>query len=104
MVRDDPSALRNSATAAGRLRLMIAVLSVTAGSLDVITFLGMGGLFSAQITGNLVVLAAHMSIGVPVRTAVLLAVPVFMAILALTKVLAVRLSATGRDPLRPLLF
>ena len=31
------------------------VLSMTAGSTDVIGFLGLGGLFTAHITGNLVV-------------------------------------------------
>ena len=34
------------------------VLSLIAGSVDVISFVGLGGLFTAHITANLVVLAA----------------------------------------------
>jgi hypothetical protein len=40
-------------------KLLPFVLSVIAGSVDVISFLGLGGLFTAHITGNLVILAAH---------------------------------------------
>jgi hypothetical protein len=36
---------------------LVAVLSATAGASDIIAFLGLGGLFVAHITGNLVVLA-----------------------------------------------
>ena len=39
------------------------MLSLTAGSADVISFLGLGGLFVAHITGNLVILAATWSPG-----------------------------------------
>ena len=39
--------------------LLTAVLSVTAGAVDVIGFLALGGLFTAHITGNVVVVAAH---------------------------------------------
>jgi hypothetical protein len=35
------------------------LLSVIAGATDVISFLGLDGLFTAHITGNLVILAAH---------------------------------------------
>jgi uncharacterized membrane protein YoaK (UPF0700 family) len=44
-------------------KLLPGVLSVTAGSVDVISFLGLGGLFAAHITGNLVILAAHIVTG-----------------------------------------
>jgi uncharacterized membrane protein YoaK (UPF0700 family) len=37
------------------------VLSVIAGSTDIIRFLGLNGLFTAHITGNIVVLAAHIA-------------------------------------------
>src|SRR5215831_6301396 len=39
--------------------LLPAVLGMTAGAVDVIGFLALGGLFTAHITGNLVILAAH---------------------------------------------
>ena len=35
------------------MKLLPSVLSVIAGSVDVISFLGLGGLFTAHITGNL---------------------------------------------------
>jgi uncharacterized membrane protein YoaK (UPF0700 family) len=86
------------------LKFLTAVLSLTAGSLDVITFLGLSGLFAAHITGNLVVLAAHISAGVPVQPAALLSVPVFMLILGATKILASGVEAIGYGTLRPLLL
>ena len=39
--------------------LLPAVLGMTAGAVDVTGFLALGGLFTAHITGNLVILAAH---------------------------------------------
>jgi hypothetical protein len=47
------------------LPLLPFVLSVIAGCTDVISFLGLGGLFTARITGNLVILAAHVVRGEP---------------------------------------
>jgi uncharacterized membrane protein YoaK (UPF0700 family) len=61
--------------------LLPAILSTTAGSVDVIGFLALGGLFTAHITGNLVVLAAHYVIGGFSKTGPLLSVPVFVAVL-----------------------
>jgi hypothetical protein len=40
-----------------RLKLLPTVLSLIAGSADAVSFLGFGGLFVAQISGNLVILA-----------------------------------------------
>ncbi|MBV8314433.1 MAG: DUF1275 family protein, partial [Planctomycetaceae bacterium] len=39
--------------------LLPAVLSTMAGAVDVIGFLALGGLFTAHITGNVVIVAAH---------------------------------------------
>src|SRR5438445_2176703 len=39
--------------------LLPTVLSITAGSVDVIGFLALGGVFTAHITGNVVIVAAH---------------------------------------------
>jgi uncharacterized membrane protein YoaK (UPF0700 family) len=63
--------------------LLVAILSVTAGAADVIGFLGLGGLFVAHITGNLVVLAAHYVTGGFGKIGPLLSVPVFIVVLAL---------------------
>jgi uncharacterized membrane protein YoaK (UPF0700 family) len=59
------------------------MLSATAGASDTIAFLGLGGLFVAHITGNLVVLAAHYVTGGFSQIGPLLSVPVFVIILAL---------------------
>jgi hypothetical protein len=58
--------------------LLPAVLSTTAGAVDVIGFLALGGLFTAHITGNLVVLAAHYVTGRFSQVGPLLSVPVFV--------------------------
>ena len=87
-----------------RLKLLPAVLSVIAGSADVISFLGLGGLFVAHITGNLVVLAAHVGTGAQVGIGHVLSVPVFIVVLALARLLAAGLEAAGLASLRPLLL
>jgi len=80
------------------------LLSLIAGSADVISFLGFGGLFTAHITGNLVILAAHVVTGDPARLAPMLSVPVFGVVLVLTRLLAGGLEAIGIASLRPLLL
>jgi uncharacterized membrane protein YoaK (UPF0700 family) len=80
------------------------ILSLIAGSTDVISFLALSGLFTAHITGNLVVLAAHIVTGGPADVAAMLSVPVFMAVLGLTKLLAAALEWIGIPTLRPLLL
>ena len=80
-----------------------SVLSLVAGSSDVISFLGLGGLFTAHITGNLCFLAAHLVVGETAPPAPMLSVPVFMAALGLTRLLAGGLEARRRATLRPLL-
>jgi len=80
------------------------VLSVTAGCTDVIGFLGLDGLFTAHVTGNLVELAAHIAAGVEAQISKMLAVPVFIVMISLTILLADALEAIGIAPLRPLLL
>ncbi len=60
-------------------RLLPTVLSIIAGSADAIGFLGLGGLFTAHVTGNLVILAAHLVSGSGAPVAPMLSVPVFVA-------------------------
>jgi uncharacterized membrane protein YoaK (UPF0700 family) len=59
-------------------------LSLIAGLTDVTTFILLDGIFSAHITGNLVVLAADLASGKPARAATALAIPVFAAVAAVT--------------------
>jgi uncharacterized membrane protein YoaK (UPF0700 family) len=61
--------------------LLPVVLSTTAGAADVIGFLALGGLFTAHISGNLCVAAAHHITGGFSRVGPLLSVPVFIAVL-----------------------
>jgi hypothetical protein len=56
-------------------RLLPFVLSIIAGNVDIIGFLGLGGLFTAHVTGNLVVLAAKLVAGDQASLAHLIAVP-----------------------------
>ncbi|HEY2539969.1 MAG TPA: YoaK family protein [Stellaceae bacterium] len=85
-------------------RTLPFVLSLTAGSTDIIGFLGLNGLFTAHITGNLVVLAAHIVAGDPTVFSYVLSVPVFMMVLFLTRLLAGRLEQAGVPTLQPLLL
>jgi uncharacterized membrane protein YoaK (UPF0700 family) len=80
------------------------VLSIIAGSVDVIGFLGLGGLFIAHITGNLVILAAKLVVGDQAPLAHLISVPVFMVVLAVIRVLAAGLERIQVASLTPLLF
>ena len=86
------------------VRLLPTVLSIIAGSVDAIGFLGLGGLFTAHVTGNLVILAAHLVSGNGAPVAPMLSVPVFVAALGLTRLLADALERTGFASLRPLLL
>src|SRR5262249_61412617 len=60
--------------------LLPVVLSMTAGAVDVIGFLALG-VFTAHITGNLVILAAHYVTGRFGEIGPILSVPVFMLVL-----------------------
>src|ERR1700733_15102568 len=85
------------------LNLLPFVLSIIAGSTDVIGFLGLG-LFTAHITGNLVMLAAHIAGGIEAQFSKILSVPVFIVVVTLTTLLGDGLEAIGLSSLRPLLL
>src|SRR6266550_3922951 len=86
------------------MKMLPSVLSIIAGSADVISFLGLGGLFAAHITGNLILIAAHIVNGTGVNPMHLLSVPVFIAVLGVTRLLVAGLEAAGLASLRPLLL
>jgi uncharacterized membrane protein YoaK (UPF0700 family) len=75
--------------------LLPTVLSTTAGAVDVIGFLALGGLFTAHITGNLVVLAAHYVTGGFSEIGPLLSVPVFVIVLGIIMVLFANKATRG---------
>ena len=85
-------------------RALPFVLSLIAGSTDTIGFLGLNGLFTAHITGNVVVLAAHLITGDPAVVSYILAVPVFMLVMLLTSLFANDLERSGVATLRLLLL
>lgn len=84
-------------------KLLPGVLSIVAGSVDVICFLGLRGLFAAHITGNLVVLAAHLATGKAASLATVFSVPMFIMVLGLTRLAAAGLEESRHCPLQPLL-
>jgi uncharacterized membrane protein YoaK (UPF0700 family) len=79
------------------------LLSVIAGGTDAISFLGLG-LFSAHVTGNLIILIAHLVARRADNTCLFLSVPIFVLMLGLTGLLFAALKARHINPLRPLLL
>jgi uncharacterized membrane protein YoaK (UPF0700 family) len=86
------------------MMVLPTVLSLIAGSCDVITFIGLGGLFSAHITGNLVVLIARVVAADHAPLSYILSVPVFAAALIMTTLLAALLARVRIASLLPLLI
>ena len=87
-----------------RMMLLPTVLGLIAGSCDIITFIGLGGLFTAHITGNLVVLIARVVAGEHAPISYILSVPMFVAALAVTTLSAALLGRAGIASLQPLLI
>ena len=83
--------------------LLPSVLSVIAGAVDAIGFLALGGLFTAHITGNIVVLAAHYVTGRFSELGPLLAVPVFILVLEIVTLAAKAIDRAGCGSRRVLL-
>jgi uncharacterized membrane protein YoaK (UPF0700 family) len=76
-------------------RRLPPVLSVIAGMVDAIGFLSLG-LFTAHVTGNLVVIAAQLLRGGPPHLAQILAVPVFMMAVAAAWLIQQPMASAGR--------
>src|SRR6266404_5975756 len=95
---DDPSDLARS-----EARLP-PLLSVIAGMVDVIGYLSLGKLFTAHVTGNLVVIAAPLVRGGPPNLAQILAVPVFIAAVGAGWLIAKAFDRHGLALARPLLL
>lgn len=80
-----------------------ALLSVIAGMVDLISFLSLG-IFTAHITGNIVVIGALLVRHGRVNLAQILAIPVFIVAVAATWVLAKASRKHGHDLMRFLLL
>lgn len=65
--------------------VLLLLLSAVAGSSDAISFLGLNGLFTAHITGNIVVLISHLVASGQAGISQLISVPVFMLVLGLAR-------------------
>jgi uncharacterized membrane protein YoaK (UPF0700 family) len=87
-----------------RSTLLPFVLSTTAGAVDSIGFLALGGLFTAHITGNVVVVAAHYVTRGYSQVGTLLAVPVFIAVLGVVTLAAGAVEKVGYGSRRVLLL
>ena len=72
-------------------RALPFILSVIGGSTDVIGFLGLNGLFTAHVTGNIVIIAARVIAGERTTISASLAVPVFMLVVFSARLLAGRI-------------
>ena len=79
------------------------LLSVVAGMVDLTGFLTLGNVFTAHVTGNLVLLAADLAHDAIPRTAQLLAVPAFMLACGLASIVARRSRAQDGSPITTLL-
>src|SRR5262245_53495172 len=79
------------------------LLSVIAGMVDLTGFLNLGNVFTAHITGNLVVIGALVVRGGNVNLAQILAIPVFMFAVAGAWLIARTSGTRGRTLLRLLL-
>ena len=79
------------------------MLSVLAGSADVTSFLALG-LFSSHVTGNLVILTAHLVARRADNACLILSVPIFIFVLGLARLLVAGLGALHLGSLRPLLL
>lgn len=86
------------------VQALLIVLSVVAGCTDIIGFLGLNGLFTAHITGNLVILAAHIVGGGEAQIAQMLSIPAFIVVVGLTSLLVGGLESIGIASLHPLLL
>lgn len=80
-----------------------ALLSFNGGYVDSAGFLAIQGLFTAHVTGNFVTIGAALVLGTSGVLTKLLALPVFCAVVLLTRLASFQLSRRSRPALEPLL-
>src|SRR5258708_38168379 len=93
----------DDADVARSVRRLPSLLSVIAGMVDVIGYFSLGNLFTAHVTGNIVVIAALLVRGGPPNASQVLAVPVFIVAVAGVWLIAKASDRRGPALLRPLL-
>src|SRR5882757_211246 len=79
------------------------LLSLNAGYVDTAGFLALQGLFTAHVTGNFVTLGASLALGTSGALAKLLALPVFCAIIVLSRLFSYALKSRELPVFRSLL-
>ncbi|MET0499407.1 MAG: YoaK family protein [Steroidobacteraceae bacterium] len=80
------------------------LLSMVAGMVDLIGFLTLGHVFTAHVTGNLVILAADLARDEDPRVAQIMIVPVFMFAVGASCIIAKTATHRCTSPLRTLLW
>ena len=83
--------------------VMTRLLSLNAGFVDTVGFLGLEGLFTAHITGNFVTLAAGLVYGPHGAIGKILALPEFVVAVAVVRLVNSKLAARGMPTLTILL-
>ena len=100
---EDTAAAPDALVAPDAERRLVTLLSVIAGMVDLIGFLTLGNVFTAHITGNVVVLAAVLVRGRPLNPAQAIAIPVFMLAVAGTWLIARMICRRGAPLMQRLL-
>lgn len=80
----------------------ISAFAFVAGFVDVVGFIALAGLFTAHVTGNLIMIGVEFAGGADGLWLKVLALPVFVAAVATVRLAEKRLLARGRDPVAPL--
>jgi uncharacterized membrane protein YoaK (UPF0700 family) len=86
-----------------QIRLLLLLLSLTAGYVDTAGFLALQGLFTAHVTGNFVTLGASLALGKSGAIAKLLALPAFCTVVIVVRLLDTLLSKHWRPVFEALL-
>ncbi|WP_342729094.1 YoaK family protein [Bradyrhizobium sp. B097] len=85
------------------ISLLALLMSLNAGFVDTAGFLALQGLFTAHVTGNFVTFGAAIVLGTSGALAKLLALPVFCAVVIVTRIFSFYLPVMGLPILRSML-
>jgi uncharacterized membrane protein YoaK (UPF0700 family) len=81
-----------------------AALSFVGGFVDVVGFIALFGLFTAHVTGNFIMLGLELVQAPQLAIAKLLAVPIFIVMVALTRLFVLHYEKKGEAPWREMLI